>query len=96
MRAGADQNGILRGDFMSNRTSRIASWSLALMVAVATLPLGGCNPSNQNENEFLSSTKPGIPSDRPDEKVSERRARLMTKSTLEKKAEKKQQARGKK
>jgi hypothetical protein len=53
------------------------------MLAVLVLGCGG----NENERDFLNTTKPGIPSDRPDEKVSDRRERLKAKSIPDKKYE---------
>ncbi len=80
---------------MKTSKHRLRSLSLVvLMSGAATLAIG-CFAEN-NEREFLKQTKAGIPSEFPNEKVSERRARLKNQTAIDRRLEQKAKAKAEK
>ncbi|WP_422924100.1 hypothetical protein [Singulisphaera sp. PoT] len=80
---------------MKTRKSRLGSLVRVLLVAGSSIAAFGCF-AEDNEREFLKQTKAGIPSEIPNEKVSERRERLRSRSSIERKIEQRAKAKAEK
>lgn len=76
---------------MTKLTSRLATALLVLSGVVLSTVVPGCFQED-NDREFRRTTKPGIPSEFPDESVAQRKERLRTKTRIDEKIEKRAKA----